>query len=108
MSEQIRSRTKEPLIKSHADGVVAEHGGCETSDAGRSSDYEAKERDEADAALCRNPHGTALCGRSALSLGLPRDSAIGRASLRASHPAKHRRHRVRLDQKLLKCLVGQE
>ena len=63
-------------------------------------DYEAKEFDEADAALCRNPHGTVLCGRSALSLGLPRDPAIGRASLRASHPAKHRRHREGLDQRL--------
>ena len=62
---------KEPLINSHADGVAAERGGCETSDAGRSWDYEAKERGEADAALCRNPHGTVLCGRSALSLGLP-------------------------------------
>src|SRR5206468_2043200 len=36
--------------------------------------YDAEERDEAGAAFCRNPHGTGLSGRSALSLGLQRGS----------------------------------
>jgi len=48
--------------------------GCKARDEGRSSDYEAEERNDADAAFCRNPEGRGLSGRSALSLGLPRGS----------------------------------
>jgi len=62
--------------------------GCEARDEGRSQDYEAEERNDAAAAFCRNPEGRRLSRRSALSLGLPRGSAIGCASLRASHPGK--------------------
>jgi len=62
--------------------------GCEACDEGRSQDYDAEERNDADAAFRRNPDGTGLSGRSALSLGLPREMAIGFALLRASHPGK--------------------
>src|SRR5438093_200878 len=61
---------------------------CEARDEGRSFDYDAEERDEAGAAFCRNPDGTGLFGRSALSRGSPMGPTIGFASLRASHPEK--------------------
>ncbi|MGH8756928.1 MAG: hypothetical protein ACRET9_01885, partial [Burkholderiales bacterium] len=38
---------------------------CEARDEGRSRDYEAEERNDADAAFCRNPNGTAAATRSA-------------------------------------------
>ena len=39
--------------------------GCKARDEGRSQDYDAEERNDADAAFCRNPHGTAAATRSA-------------------------------------------
>ncbi|HXZ96201.1 MAG TPA: hypothetical protein VEG37_04015, partial [Burkholderiales bacterium] len=66
--------------------------GCEARDEGRSVNYEAEERNDADVAFYRNPKGQRLSVRSALSLGLPRDPAIGCTSLRASHPGKPLSH----------------
>jgi len=36
--------------------------GCEARDEGRSLDYEAEERNDADAAFCRNPEGRGSSG----------------------------------------------
>ena len=36
--------------------------GCEARDEGRSSDYEAEERNDADAEFCRNPEGRGFPG----------------------------------------------
>src|SRR6266446_8062026 len=65
---------------------------CEARDEGRSLGYDAEEpklaNEESGAAFCRNPDGTGLFGRSALSRSSSMGPAIGFASLRAAHPEK--------------------